>query len=594
MHQPRLSPLRRPWRIGLVLASTLWVTAAAAQTPGTVPDRRILMIDYGDPNRPGFVPLNSAFLARIRGDSGIRPIIYREHHDPRVGRPSSFDATALDIWSDRYAGIPLDAIVANGPTELGLAIRLRSRLARDLPIIYRASTAVPPPQLGHLSEAENATGVVDPPLIAPILREIRRLLPDLRRLVVVSQNESDVTLVETQAGPLLDGVTLHPWMAPSLSALRDSVSRLAADAAVLYVAVFIDGEGRVWTPADFLEAFASASARPVFGLYLNLVGRGIIGGPVIDRARQGAIMAARTLAVLKDPDIARRRVVDTIPGWTPTYDWRELTRHGISAKRLPAGAIVVEAPIPIWRGHPVAFWTVTLLVALQTLSIAGLITNRRAIRLATRRQRALTRRLQLTQEEEQARLSRDLHDTLGQDLLGQALDLERYAPTATAPHQATFATRLRQSVARLESIARELHPSALRWIDLRTGIQQLASDLQTRTGIAISVAEHGLDRPLPDEVRAVVFRIIQEALTNVRRHAQAANVMVMIDARGATLEAIIRDDGIGFDASRPSESRLGLLGMQERAAAVGGRVLVTAMPNDGTTVSLLIPLPTRP
>jgi signal transduction histidine kinase len=213
------------------------------------------------------------------------------------------------------------------------------------------------------------------------------------------------------------------------------------------------------------------------------------------------------------------------------------------------------------------------------------------MRSASQRLRALTRRLQQTQEEEQSRLSRELHDTLGQDLRGQALDLERYASTAAAPQQATFAERLRRSVSRLEAIARELHPSALQLVDLRTGIQQLANDLRTRSGIEVTVSEHGLDRLLPDDVRGTVFRIIQEALTNVRRHAQAANVVVMIDARRDLLEVTVRDDGVGFNTARTTETRLGLLGMQERAAAVHGRLVVASRPNDGTTLTLLVPLP---
>ncbi|MEN9791186.1 MAG: hypothetical protein RLZZ63_844 [Gemmatimonadota bacterium] len=549
------------------------------------------MLDFGDPNRPAFVPFNAALLARLRADTSIRTIVYREHHDPRVAIDSSFDATAVAIWSARYRAIPLDVIVANGPIELDLAVQLRRRLARDLPIVYRVSASVPARQLGALQQVPNATGLVDAPLIAPVVTDLRRLLPELRHLLVIMQNENDIRFLRQESDSLLAGITVHPWYAPPVATLRDSVRRLPADAAVLYISVFMDADGRVWTPADYLEAFASASARPVFGLYRNLIGRGTVGGPVIDASRQGDAIAERIHAVLRDGAIARTRFVDTMPGWTPTYDWTELTEHRIATRRLRADAVVLDAPIPIWRGHPVAFWTVTLLLLLQTGSIVTLVTNRRALHRATHRQRALTRRLQDTQEQEQARLSRELHDTLGQDLLGQALDLERYAPSAAAPQQAPFAERLRHSVTRLEGIARELHPSALQLVDLRTGIQQLVSDLRHRTGIEITIAEHGLDRPLPDDIRAVVFRVIQEALTNVRRHAQAANVMVMVDARGDQLEVTVRDDGIGFDAAHPSDARLGLLGMQERAAALRGRLLVASLPNDGTTVTLLLPLP---
>jgi signal transduction histidine kinase len=246
--------------------------------------------------------------------------------------------------------------------------------------------------------------------------------------------------------------------------------------------------------------------------------------------------------------------------------------------------------VPIWSSNPVSFWLVMILVALQSASILALVSSRRLLRRTTARLSALTRRLQFAQDEEQARLSRELHDTLGQDLLSQALDLERYAPAAAAPQQPPFAGRLRRSVTRLESIARELNPNALRLLDLRGSLSQLAADLRARTEIAVDVAVPDEEPPLSPEVRATLFRIVQEALANVRRHSRAANAAVLVHRRGAALELTVRDDGVGFDVSRRTEARLGLLGMQERAAAVGATLAILSAPNDGTTVSLVVPL----
>lgn len=557
-------------------------------------DRHVLMIDYGDPNRPAFVPFNAAFLSTIRSDSTLRAIVYHEQHDPRVATDPTFDETALTLWSRRYARLPLDVIVANGTVELDLAVRLRARLARDIPIVYRVSASIPSQQLGRLTTIPFVTGIVDAPLVGPVIADLRRLSPTLRHLLLVTQSESDLAFVRAEADTLLAGVTVHPWFAPSMTALRDSVRRLPPDAAVLYVSVFVDADGRVWTPADYLAAFASVSARPVFGLYRNLVGRGTVGGPVIDPARQGEVMATRALAVLRDRRLASRRFVDTLAGWTPTYAWPELERHDIAERQLPVGAVIIDRPIPIWRGHPIAFGIVTLLLLLQSLTIGALISSRRLLARSTERLSALAQRLQVTQEEEQARISRELHDTLGQDLLSQALDLERFAPEAAAPQQAPFATRLRQSVTRLEGIARELNPDALRLIDLRSSLQRLAADLRGQAGIAVTVSEQGLDRPLPPELKAAVFRIVQEALTNVRRHAQATEAAVLLRRMGHTLEVTVRDDGIGFDPATATGARLGLLGMQERARAVGGRLVVSAVPDDGTSVTLTVPLPSPP
>ncbi|MCE2802506.1 MAG: sensor histidine kinase [Gemmatimonadetes bacterium] len=561
--------------------------SAAQQT-----DRYVLMLDFGDPNRPAFVPFNAAFLATLRADTTGRTIVFREHHDPRISLEAAFDSTAVAIWGERYARVPIDLIVANGPIELQLAVRFRTRLGREIPIVYRVSASVPTQQMERLTRIPLATGVVDAPLLAPVVADLRRLRPTLRHLLLVGQNENDVAFVREETDSLLSGVTLHPWFAPSIAALRDSVRRLPEDAAVLYVSVFLDADGRVWTPADYLEAFAPFSAQPIFGLYRNLLGRGIVGGPIIDPMSQGEAMARRTLDVLHDRRLAATRVIDTLAGWQPTYAWPELERHGISLRVLPTDAVILDRPIPIWQANPIAFSAVTLLLLLQSLSIGALIANRRLLASSRARLRALTHRLQTTQEEEQARLSRELHDTLGQDLLSQALDLERSAQETATPQQATFATRLRQSVTRLEGIARELNPNALRLIDLRSSLRQLATDLRNRTGIAITISEQGLERSLPPDLTVAVFRIVQEALTNVRRHAQASEAAVLVQRREDTLEVTVRDDGVGFDPARSAGARLGLLGMQERAHALGGRLTVTSAPEDGTTVTLTVPLPT--
>lgn len=564
-----------------------------AQAPGDSlpPDRRLLVLDVGDPARPAFPPFNEAFLTRLRADSGFRSVVFLEHHDPRLGMDEATLRDRIRRWADRYAAVPLDAIVANGPIELALAVRLRAAWGRPLPIVYRASTATAAPDLDRLRGIPGSAGVLNPSPIPGVVDDILRLRPGIRHLLVVAESPGDLEMLRHEAGAALPPhVAIHPWLRPHLRALRDSVRRLPADAAVLYIAVFTDGDGRTWIPADFLAAFASASAQPVFGLFRNLVGRGIVGGPVVDPARQGEVLAEQTLSVLRDPGRVAEHPTDTMPSWPAVYDWAVLQRYRIPTARLPRDATFVGRPVRIWEVDPAAFWAVVVLLVFQSVSIAALVTSRRHIRRSELGLSALTRRLQATQEEEQARLSRELHDTLGQDLLSQALDLERFAPVTAAPDQPPFAARLRQSVVRLEGIARELNPSALLLLDLRAGLEQLAADLRVRAGLEVTVSTAGLESDLPAEVRGTVYRIVQEALANIRRHAKASNAAILVQRRQASLEVIVRDDGIGFDVARRTEARLGLLSMQERAARVGGQLDIVSAVDEGTTIMLTMPI----
>lgn len=606
MSRAALSQLVTPSRRSVLVLATVVAVAAAgpllsaqpAARPAVAPssriDHQILMIDAGDPNRPAFLQFNEGFLRRVRADSSARVTVYREHHAPNEGGGlTGFDALPVAFWATRYARTPLDLIVAGGTEELELAIRLRARLGRPTPIVYRASPSDGPAVLARAAATPLATGLIDPLLVRPVVEDLVHLRPTLRHLLVIHQGQGNLPVIEAEAAMAQPGITVTTWYAPPLDALRDSVRRLPADAAVLYVAVFRDGDGHLWTPADYLEAFADASAQPVLGLYRNLVGRGIIGGRVIDPSQSGERMADRALAVLRDPMLAERRQVDMSSGWRPTYDWSGLRRHDLDLRRLPVEAEIIGRPVPLWRSHPFAFWAVSLLLLLQTMSILALGSNRRATQHAKRELSALTRRLQRTQESEQARLARELHDTLAQDLMSQALDLQRYAPDAAAPNHPPFAERLRHAVTRLDAITHELHPSALQMLDLRAAVHQLVTDFRSRTNIEVSFSERGLDRSVAEEVRAAVFRIVQEALANVRRHAEATQVAVLIDRNDTTLTVTVRDDGIGFDPTHRSLARLGLLGMRERAAAIDGRLTIDSTPGDGTSITLTVPLPTH-
>ena len=89
----------------------------------------------------------------------------------------------------------------------------------------------------------------------------------------------------------------------------------------------------------------------------------------------------------------------------------------------------------------------------------------------------------------------------------------------------------------------------------------------------------------------VLFRVVQEALTNIRRHAQASHAAIFLQCRGTTVEVLVRDDGVGFDPVGRVDARLGLLGMRERAAAIGGRLEIQSSAAEGTTITLIIPHP---
>ena len=204
------------------------------------------------------------------------------------------------------------------------------------------------------------------------------------------------------------------------------------------------------------------------------------------------------------------------------------------------------------------------------------------------------------QEAERARVARDLHDQIGQALTSVLLGLHLVDAAVTqdpvVPREAARQTaEVRELVADalrdVRRLAFELRPTLLDDVGLVAALDRLTTDLETRYRTTVEVTIRGLtdDVRLPPEVETVVYRVVQESLTNVVRHSGAARVTVLVEHQEGALRAVVADDGAGFDPAAVRAS-LGLRGMEERAALVGGALVLDSEPGCGTTVTLEIPL----
>lgn len=204
------------------------------------------------------------------------------------------------------------------------------------------------------------------------------------------------------------------------------------------------------------------------------------------------------------------------------------------------------------------------------------------------------------QEAERARVARDLHDQIGQALTSVLLGLHLVDAAVTqdpvVPREAARQTaEVRELVADalrdVRRLAFELRPTLLDDVGLVAALDRLTTDLETRYRTLVEVTVQGLtdDVRLPPEVETVVYRVVQESLTNVVRHSGAARVSVLVEHKEGALRAVVADDGAGFDPAAVRAS-LGLRGMEERAALVGGALVLESEPGCGTTVTLEIPL----
>jgi len=219
--------------------------------------------------------------------------------------------------------------------------------------------------------------------------------------------------------------------------------------------------------------------------------------------------------------------------------------------------------------------------------------------------RAVLRRLVAAEETERGRVSRELHDRLGQDLTALKLGLQIVRRQGACP------PALRESVGNLENLAdslmRDLHrlawelrPAALDDFGLELALRRYADEWAALSGVAVDFESQGVTaRRLAREVETALYRIAREALINVVRHANAKRVSILLQRRADQVSLIVEDDGRGFDAATmlgtpASRGKLGLLGIQERATLAGGSAEIESSPGAGTTVFVRMPLTFEP
>ena len=215
--------------------------------------------------------------------------------------------------------------------------------------------------------------------------------------------------------------------------------------------------------------------------------------------------------------------------------------------------------------------------------------------------RALADRLLRVQEDERRRISRELHDDINQRLAMLAVEVEMLeqrvpmAPAQTGRALRAIQDRIVELSEDVRHLAYQFHPSLLDDLGLPIALQRLADDVAARAGIQARVIHHGVPEHLSPEIATCLYRVAQEGLANVAKHARASRVEVELTSAGEGLTLAVTDDGVGFDSAgvRGSHASLGLVSMDERIRMVNGTCRIISAPGTGTHVTAWVPVPAR-
>jgi signal transduction histidine kinase len=250
------------------------------------------------------------------------------------------------------------------------------------------------------------------------------------------------------------------------------------------------------------------------------------------------------------------------------------------------------------RGEPFNEEDVRLLSALAAPA-ATAIENAQLfdqVRISREQLQALSRRLVEVQEAERAHVARELHDETGQALSAMLLNLGLLEQEAGQPEAVTrrvleLEVLADEMLENLHRLAMNLRPATLDHLGLVAALEQYIKTFERQHSITAQIETTGLgNERLPPEIETTFYRIVQESLTNVARHARASHVDVLVERHGDRVRVIVEDDGVGFDPEATIQSsRMGLIGVRERAEMLGGILEIESTPGTGTTVFVEVP-----
>jgi len=244
------------------------------------------------------------------------------------------------------------------------------------------------------------------------------------------------------------------------------------------------------------------------------------------------------------------------------------------------------------------------LIAIEGIArdVTARVETQEQLRTSQEQMRQLAASLQTAREEERTALARELHDELGQTLTALKLELGRTADALKGSHLSPMVMDRLQSlvglveigVAMVKGIATKLRPPALDHLGLAEAMRWEAATFAARSGLRCQVTADKEQTGLSAKQQTALFRIFQEALTNVVRHAQASAVRVRLTEKNGVFELRVSDNGRGITAAESEDTRaIGLLGMRERATQAGARLDIAGIRGKGTVVTVRVELPSR-
>ena len=524
---------------------------------GDEPQKKVLIFNSEDVNVPANSILVPAIRSALKSGPPPRVEIFSESLDNFRIPNEKYETDLVGLLQRKYQGVNIDLIIPLGHPALQFVLKYRAKLFPGSPVVFGVHEEN---RVAGMSLGSNITGVWGRIELSPTLDIALTLHPGADRVAVVASRSSIGKYMAAQAqrefAPYQEKVRFTYLTDLTFEELRQALASLPKKSIILFLTFTVDREGKNLPPSELLPLLAPSANAPIYVVSQIPFGYGVVGGRLLSYdaigARTGEV-ALKVLAGQRPDDITSRPVASVT-----MFDWRQLKRWGVSEDRLPQGSILLFKEPSFWELYR---WRIVAAVALlvaQTLLIAGLLVQwsrsaraEKSRRASEENLRKLSGRLLYLQDEERRRIAAELHDGLGQSLaiinnraligLRDAADSDRVTEQF---EEISFAAS--SAIDEVREIAHNLRPHELDKLGLIQAVKSMVAKVSDSSAIRFSSDLDEFDGLLPLEAETSIYRIVQEGLNNIVKHADATEALVSVKRIGNELVITVSDNGKGI------------------------------------------------
>ena len=546
-------------------------------------------------------------------ESVLKPVIGRnnlhiEYMDTKKVFGDIYSQRLYEVYKLKYKNYAFDLIITTDNNALEFMLTYRDRLFPNTPVVFCGVNYFEQNKLkGH----KGFTGINEENDFTRNIELALRLHPKTKQIVFINEWTSTgmrvhEAFVEAMA-PFQNSITFTLLEDVTIEDIFLKFRSLTTDSVVIYTAFSRDRSGRLYEYSEIMSLISQQSKAPVYSPYDFNFGFGVVGGLVVLGFDQGEAAGRIALKILHGENVENIPVMMTAPK-RYMFDYEQLQRFHLSIEALPKDSTIINIPQTLYFKYKQWVDAIIITIGLLLLTISILLINiqkrRQTEKALTKSQedlRTLAWRLAEAEETERKTLSRELHDEIGQNLtiLGVNLNLLRSLIPEDSVEMIHSRINdslviIKQTTERIRNLMSNLRSPVLDDYGLVAAIDHYGKQWSSRTGIDIVVRGPQTDAHLPSHVENAMFRIVQESLTNVVKHARATQVIVTIGVTQEKVHLSVEDNGVGYDMSRlavgKGERGWGLVTMSERALAVGGICRIQSKLGLGTHVFVEVPL----